>query len=77
MSDGSWMDAFVEAVNCGVPWGEKIALGTSELEAGQCPMNIFSSLLNFPSISQNLLTESQMTDVMIKFLYESAHMGIL
>lgn len=80
MSDRSWMDAFVNACFCEDRelWscmGEKIAPGTSGLEAGQCPMNIHSCLLNFPRMCQNLLTESQMTDV-IKFLYESAHMGV-
>lgn len=58
--------------------GKITGLGTSELEAGQCPMNIHSCFLRFfPSICQYFLIQSQMTDVMIKFLHESAYLSIL
>lgn len=56
--------------------GKTTVLGTSGLEAGQCLMD--TCLLRFfPGICQYLLIESQVTDVMIKFLHESAYMSIL
>lgn len=78
MSDWSWVDASVKTNGlCGAAW-KKNWPSNIWLEAGQCPMNISSCLLRFcPSICQYLLIESQMTDVIIKFLHESVYMNIL
>lgn len=73
-----WSWHFCEDQGTVVLLRKTAGLGASGLEASQCPMNTYSCLLRFfPRICQYLLIESQMTDVVIKFLHESDYMCIL